>query len=173
MLGLRRGAVQLASHDPRWIRYGSETAQRIAMHLGLPTVRVQHVGSTAVRSLRAKPILDIVVGIESASAVDDAVVRIAELGFVDHGTGPGSVGRFLVMEPYPGFRTIHLHIVRYESDDWRAYIDFRDALCADAELRARYVAVKHDLARRHRHDRRTYRDRKAEFVEAELKRLLR
>lgn len=76
----------------------------------------------------------------------------------------GSVGRFLVRESSPDVRTIHVHIVRHETNDWWDYVAFRDMLRADPVARKRYMEVKRALAERFAEDRKSYRAAKDDYL---------
>lgn len=134
-------------------------------------IDVQHVGSTSVRGLRAKPILDVAIGVQPNVAVPAELVdALVTVGFIDRGVGAGSVGRLLVWELEPGVRAVHLHIVGYGTEEWSNYVVFRDALRADADLLAEYERIKDDLAERFPGDRAAYTDGKTRFVEQILRR---
>jgi GrpB-like predicted nucleotidyltransferase (UPF0157 family) len=122
----------------------------------VPEDRVQHVGSTAVKGLPSKPILDIVLGSDSAEAADRLAVALVGIGYIDRGLGEGSNGRLLVMESAPNVRIAHVHIVQYETQDWKDYVVFRDTLRGDGALRSGYAELKRDLAERFATDRQSY-----------------
>ena len=79
-LGIRRGTVHLTDHDTRWARVGAATVSEIADATGIPEDRVQHVGSTSVPGLTAKPILDIVLGVNEADSIDAVAGHLVSLG---------------------------------------------------------------------------------------------
>ncbi len=169
MLGLRRHTVRLRPHDPAWADRSREVIGQIAEVSGLPEHRIQHVGSTSVPGLSAKPILDIDVGIVTVDDIEDIVMRLVRVGFIDRGDGQGGIGRLLVWETAPDIRTIHVHITPFDSDWWRQDLAFRDALRADSVLRQRYADFKSDLAHRFPADRKSYREAKNVFIRATLK----
>lgn len=164
MPGLERGAVRLADHDPTWRVAFEEFASAIRLHTGLSSDRVEHVGSTSVPELVAKPIVDIVVGADTQEDIDSLAGKIAELGYIDRGSGEGSNGRLLVRESAPDVRIIHLHIVVFRSEHWRHYVVFRDALRSDPGLRRRYALLKSSLAEQFRTDRKSYTSAKQSFI---------
>jgi GrpB-like predicted nucleotidyltransferase (UPF0157 family) len=166
MLGLRRGIVTLAPHDSSWVAEFHELAVTIRSQTGLSAERVQHVGSTSVEGLHSKPILDIVLGSESPEMVDELAAALVRVGYIDRGFGEGSNGRLLVMESAPNVRIAHVHIVQYETQDWRDYMVFRDALRGDSQLRLKYAELKRDLAVRFATDRQSYTSGKETFIRA-------
>lgn len=171
-LGLPRGTVDLRASSEAWGAAYTAIEPELRSACGRHALDIQHVGSTSVPGLRAKPILDVVVGVRPDVAVPDELVdSLVRTGFIDRGAGEGSVGRLLVWDAAPQVRAIHLHIVGHATQGWKDYVDFRDALRADPDLLTRYEQVKDDLARRFPDDRGAYTDGKAEFVEGVLHRL--
>lgn len=164
MLGLRRGTVTLSEFDPQWREAFEQYATAIRARTGLPEARVQHVGSTAVEGVPAKPILDVAIGADSPEDIERLASDLVGLGYIDRGFGDGSNGRLLVREVAPEVRIIHVHIVAYQSADWDDYVVFRDALRNDPVLRERYDEVKRALAKRFALDRRSYTKAKASFI---------
>ena len=157
MLGLRRGAVCIAAHDPAWADQFRRTAEGIGAATGIPAERIQHVGSTAVPGLPAKPILDIDVGLVESEDLEKVAAGLARIGYLDRGNREGGTGRLLVWETAPDFRTVHVHIIPHHSAGWRRDLAFRDALLADSALREQYGELKTRLADLHPNDRRAYR----------------
>jgi GrpB-like predicted nucleotidyltransferase (UPF0157 family) len=127
---------------------------------------VEHVGSTAVPGLAAKPVVDMVAGVrglaESRPCIDllsaDGWLWAAYREDVEH----------WFCRPSPEHRTHHLHVVEHRGPLWRDMLDFRDALRTDDDLRDQYAALKIDLATRHRDDREAYTEAKSGFVQAAL-----
>ncbi len=130
------------------------------------------MGSTAVSGLSAKPILDIDVGFVAVDDIENIVMRLVQVGFIDRGDGDGGTGRLLLWESAPDIRTIHVHITPFESDWWRQDLAFRDALRANSVLRQRYAALKADLTHRFPSDRKSYRAAKDSFIRATLQLLM-
>lgn len=172
MLGLKRQTVCLHPHDPDWIVRAAQEIQGITAATGLTGERVQHVGSTAVPGLPAKPILDIDIGLLANEDVEEVVSKLVDLGFIDRGRRDGGIGRLLVWEISPDVRTIHLHVIPFDSVWWKHDLAFRDALRDDHELRERYANLKTDLASRHGSNRAEYRHQKNPFIVAALERLM-
>ena len=98
MLGLRRHTVRLRPHDPAWADRAREVIGQIAEATGLPEHRIQHVGSTSVPGLPAKPILEIDLGIVTVDDIGDIVRCLVRVGFIDRRDGEGGIGRLLVWE---------------------------------------------------------------------------
>ncbi|HEU4629768.1 MAG TPA: GrpB family protein [Gemmatimonadaceae bacterium] len=161
-LGLERGTVRLAPHDPAWATLFAAEAARIGSALGteLP-LDLEHVGSTAVPGLVAKPILDLLGGYPPGAPVAPYVAALVRAGYVHRGE-QGIPGREYFRRGEP--RAYHLHLVVRDGPLWREHLAFRDALRADAALRDAYAALKLELARRHARDREAYTEGKGAFV---------
>ncbi|MEW9265763.1 GrpB family protein [Kineococcus endophyticus] len=166
-LGLRDGEVRVVLHEEGWAREGRREAARV-LAAGAPWVlRVEHVGSTAVPGLAAKPVVDLAVAVRDLADAEALAPSMAGLGY----DFPGDVGipDDLVFGRARGFRTHLLHVVVDEGPRWRAYLGFREALRGSASLRAEYTALKSALAAAHGADRAAYTAAKAGFVERVLR----
>jgi GrpB-like predicted nucleotidyltransferase (UPF0157 family) len=122
--------------------------------------------STAVPGLAAKPIIDILVGVDDLPSSRSCVTALAAL---DYQYAPyRSDGMHWLCKPSPSHRTHHLHLVPTDSRRYRAALAFRDALRADPVLAADYVDLKRELASRYRNDREACTEAKRAFVESVL-----
>jgi GrpB-like predicted nucleotidyltransferase (UPF0157 family) len=164
MIGLKRGTLEVVDPDPDWATVGAEVCQALRKACGELLVDVQHVGSTAVPELPAKPILDIAAGVATLEATPELTRRLADIGYCfrrDHGNAGG---RLFVVDASPEIRTIHLHVVKYGDGQWRDYLRFRDLLRETPAMRERYGELKQALARICRHDWESYTAAKADFI---------
>ena len=168
-LGLERGVVRLAPYDPAWAAAFDAEAARIRGTLGpsLP-LDVEHMGSTGVPGLAAKPVLDILAGYPPGADAAAYVAALVRTGYTHRGE-QGIPGREFFRRGEP--RAYHVHLAVRGGAFWRDHLAFRDALRADAALRDAYAALKHDLARRFPRDREAYTDGKTAFVRDVLARL--
>jgi GrpB-like predicted nucleotidyltransferase (UPF0157 family) len=159
--------VRIADYDPSWpVKYEAERAQ-LQECIG-PWVAggIHHVGSTSVPGLAAKPVIDILVGVETLDGSRPCIAKLASLDYL-HSSYLGDVMLWFC-KPHPLRRTHHLHLVPTGSPRYLDELAFRDALRGDPVLAGRYAALKHDLAARFRDDRETYTQRKATFVHETL-----
>lgn len=160
-LGLRQAS--LVPHDPAWGDVFDAEAARIRS--GLPDVsfEIDHIGSTAVPGLPAKPILDI--AMRAAAADEERIARVlVSIGYIDRGIRSG---RLFVRLRDGDVRTHNLHLYDPGDLDRRDQIAFRDALRADPDMRERYAALKHRLVDRLGDaGRGRYADGKTDFVQA-------
>jgi len=127
---------------------------------------IEHIGSTSVLGLSAKPVIDIMFGVESLVSSEPAKLVLREHSYLYADYRPEVMHWFC--KPSFEFRSHHLHLVPYRSHLWNERIAFRDVLRADPGVAAEYDALKRDLARRFEHDREAYTDAKWPFIERVL-----
>ena len=160
--------IEVAPYDARWPAAFEQERALLAEALG-PWLAgpPEHIGSTAVPGLAAKPVIDIMAPVHTLAASRQAIEAARELGYVHYPYKPDVMHWFC--KPSAAHRTHHLHLVPLGSPLWRERLAFRDALRADPELRASYQALKLDLAQRHRLVREAYTDAKTPFIEQVLR----
>ncbi len=129
----------------------------------------EHIGSTAIPGLRAKPIVDIAVPVCSFEQVKEAMPVLERDGWLFWADDPNRAYRLWFLRPSPEARTHHLQIMQHDHPELRNVLQFRDALRQDAALRSAYAALKARLAERFRDDRDAYTDAKTEFVQSVLR----
>lgn len=166
--------VQLQAHDPTWAQAFELERDRLMALLPGVFVTIEHIGSTAIHGLVAKPIIDIMAGVPSLDGVDPLIALLCGNGYsTSQEFNDSLIDRKWLMRWRDGHRTHHLHIVARFGDQWLDRLAFRDALRRDAALAARYGALKSELAARHQRDREAYTDAKAAFVRAVVRAELR
>jgi GrpB-like predicted nucleotidyltransferase (UPF0157 family) len=169
----RRDPIRMAPHDPAWAaEFARERARVTAALAPWLTGPVEHIGSTAVPGLPAKPIIDMMATITDHEQGADARSALAGIGWV-HAPEPGDAAarKWSFCFPDPAWRTHHLHV--YESGDPipRSLTAFRDHLRACPDDAAEYGRIKNALARADAHDRPRYRAGKAPFIQDVLARI--
>lgn len=154
--------ICILDYDPRWPEVFRAWAERVQDALGGAVIAIEHVGSTSVPDLAAKPVvdLDVVVLPENFQA---AIERLAALGYVHEGD-KGIVGREAFRWP-PGEARHHLYLCAPDSPALRDHRLFRDYLRAHPDTAREYAALKRELARRHADDRIAYQAAKSGFIE--------
>jgi GrpB-like predicted nucleotidyltransferase (UPF0157 family) len=154
--------------DPDWPAQFAALAAPIRAAVDDLGAVVEHVGSTAVPGLAAKPVIDLDVVVWSADVVPAAIARLQALGYA-HAGDLGITGREAFDWP-PDVARHHLYLVVAGSTPHRDHVDFRDALLADPVAAAEYAALKRRLAAEHRNDRDAYVVGKTTFVRGVLAR---
>jgi GrpB-like predicted nucleotidyltransferase (UPF0157 family) len=135
----------------------------VAAALGDLALAIEHVGSTAVPGLPAKPIIDLAVALAGLDRADAAGLRLVGAGYERQPAGDFT-GRVFMARFVEGRRHAHLSLTTLDSEFWRLHLLFRDRLREDPALAAEYEALKRRLAARHRADRQAYVEGKTAFV---------
>jgi GrpB-like predicted nucleotidyltransferase (UPF0157 family) len=164
-LGLESKTVRVVPYDERWPALFEAEAKRIIEaieHARLPSLAVEHVGSTAVPALVAKPILDIAAGRPARTTPSEYIAAFESLGYVYRGDG-GLPGREFFRRG--ALRSHHVHLVEWNGTHWMRYLRFRDALRDNPALRDAYGELKQSLASKYPRDREAYIAGKTDFVE--------
>jgi GrpB-like predicted nucleotidyltransferase (UPF0157 family) len=157
------GVVELKAYDAQWpLQYAIE-AERVHAVLGIRALRVEHVGSTSVPGLTAKPIIDMLLVVADSSAEADYVPPMEGAGYKLRIREPDWYEHRLFKGP---LANINLHVFSAGCPEIPRMIDFRDHLRADAEDRELYQRTKQELAARHWHYVQEYADAKTEVIEA-------
>lgn len=155
--------VEIVPYDPRWpALFGAERLLLDAALAPWLAGPVEHIGSTAVPGLPAKPVIDIMAPVHSLAGSTEAISAVAPLDYLYAPYKPDQMHWFC--KPSPAHRTHHLHLVPWGSGLWQRRLAFRDALRGSAGLAARYAALKQRLAVQYRHDREGYTEAKAPFI---------
>jgi GrpB-like predicted nucleotidyltransferase (UPF0157 family) len=164
VLGCERHLVRLMPYQPAWAELFRQEAERLSAALGDQVVGIEHVGSTAVPGLDAKPILDIVVAVRDMTNAAAFEQALTPLGYL-HQAVNDRPGRLYFVKRLPDDRsTHHLNITELGTECWFTHVAFRDYLREHPQAREEYRALKQDLARRYRHDRAAYQEGKEEFI---------
>ena len=161
-LGLTRGTVALQPHDPAWDAAALEAIAALWAVLGSEAVDIQHVGSTAVREIDAKPIVDIAVAVKRPADLEKYDEALARRGIVFRKTEFQNDRLYVVGAGET--RTHHIHVVPADSERWRNYIAFRDYLNANPKAAREYCELKRGLASRYADDRDSYTRGKAALI---------
>ena len=155
--------IYVVPYDEAWPAQFEAERQHLEELIGEWVVGgIEHVGSTSVVGLAAKPVIDVMVGVESLAASVPAKQKLEECGYqwADYKT---DVMHWLC-KPSFAHRTHHLHLVPCESPLWRERLAFRDLLRSDPQVRRDYEALKLELAHKYEHDREAYTDSKWPFI---------
>jgi len=162
-------SIEIVDYDASWpARFAEQRPAVEALLAPWLSGPVEHVGSTAVPGLRAKPIIDILAPVGALAEARAAVPAIQQAGWLPWPDDPLRTYRLWFLRPTPQARTHHLQVVEGGHPQAVALLAFRDALRADDELRDEYARLKERLAREHAASRNAYTNAKAGFVERVL-----
>lgn len=145
--------ITIVPYDPQWVAEYAHEARQITAHLGTYIQCVEHIGSTAVPGLSAKPIIDIMIGVESLTIADTNCIKpIVAMGY-------SYIKEYEDVMPFRRYfrklsndaietrgHTHHIHLVETGSNFWREHLLFRDYLRAHPADRDAYATLKHALA---------------------------
>lgn len=158
--------IVLVPHDPAWaLRFSEERARIAAVFADVPGVEIEHVGSTAIPGIAAKPVIDLMLGAPSLADIEARIPAVEALGYryVREFEAELPERRYF-RRAARGPRTHHLHAVVLGGPFWRDHLAFRDFLRRHpADARA-YESLKHSLAESCDGDREVYTDGKSAFV---------
>jgi GrpB-like predicted nucleotidyltransferase (UPF0157 family) len=154
--------VEIVDYDPSWAAEFAALGRTLRAALGEVAMRIDHIGSTAVPGLAAKPVIDVQISVRSLEPVDAFRMPLQTLGYVYRADNPERTKRYF-REP-PGTRRTHLHVRRAGSFSEQFPLLFRDYLRAHPAAADEYAAVKRRCAERFRHDRQGYVEAKDGFV---------
>lgn len=152
MLGLKRGSVRLCEHEKDWEAEAENTIIRLKKILGNTVDDIQHVGSTAIVTIKAKPIIDIAVAVENFPSVLTFEQELKENGFYYRPGAQSSTENQLLFACgnfYDGsgdLQTHFIHVVLKGSIEWKNYINFRDYLNSHLSMAKKYEDLKLLLA---------------------------
>lgn len=162
--GLSSGELRLVLVGPEWAQRFSSESSRLSAALGSAALDIQHIGSTSVPGISAKPILDIAIAIQSYEGGHSLVPRFETLGYRYRGEN-GIPRRHYFVLGAPR-RTHHVHVLEHDSDEWRRHLAFRDRLLHSPADAARYSALKSRCMAEACGSREEYQRLKAPFIEA-------
>ena len=163
-VGLDWNTIRLSPYDSRWQVLYAEEACLLSSILSAFNIVIEHVGSTAVHGMPAKPIIDMVAAIDSLEQIEDIVQILSDHGYRCLGEC-GRPGRFFFVKGAQTNTTHHLHLVKKGSAYFQQYILFRDYLRANPAQALEYAKHKIHLAKKHRDDRHSYRIEKGAYIE--------
>ena len=157
--------VALHTYSATWPGVFEAERERLLALLPGPLIDIQHIGSTAVPGLAAKPIVDLLAGVESMNVARALADPLCSSGYTTSAKFNASLtDRQWFMRWANGRRTHHLHVVVHGGKAWRQRLKFRDLLRDDVLLAARYAQLKVELAATHMRDREAYTEAKAAFI---------
>jgi GrpB-like predicted nucleotidyltransferase (UPF0157 family) len=161
--------IELVPYNNQWPKMAALEIKKLRESLPMGhIIDIQHVGSTAIPKMLAKPIIDIQITVDSLAAIKQVAIDILKnYDYVYWDEDPDIEKMFFVkgMPPFGEKRTHHIHIIEPKSKRGQNRIIFRDYLIAHPEIAGEYEQLKIKLAQAYAHDREKYTDAKTEFIE--------
>ncbi|MGH6782076.1 MAG: GrpB family protein [Phenylobacterium sp.] len=159
--GLLPGKVFLTEPSPQWAQLYAQEQGRIARRLGAVVVAIEHYGSTSIPGIKAKPVIDLLIGVRRLDDALDCAAAMEQLGY-DFAAHAGVPQHHVYGK---GAARTHLaHFVEHGGEAWRECLAFRDSLRADPAKARAYEALKLELAEKYPDDRAAYTAGKSAFV---------
>jgi GrpB-like predicted nucleotidyltransferase (UPF0157 family) len=165
------GAISISDYDPAWPEMFEQERERLQSVLGTPILTIEHMGSTAVPGLAAKPIIDLLVGVRQLTEVRSHCIE--QLQALDYTYIPQYESwlpdELFFRKGVPGPWTHHVHVMELSNPRWEAFLSFRDYLRAHPDAASEYGDLKKSLAVAFKDDIVGYRNAKHDFVVAALR----
>ncbi len=164
MIGLKRNTVSLVKYNPEWIELFNKEKVLLKEILGQDAIGIEHIGSTAIIGIMAKPIIDIALGIDFKKV--NEIKTILENNNWIFRPKFGDINKHVVFAKGNDIeRTHYLHLMQYESREWNEKIFFRDYLNNNEKERIEYEKLKIEAMNKFSDDRKNYTKEKDEFVQ--------
>jgi GrpB-like predicted nucleotidyltransferase (UPF0157 family) len=160
-------SIVIAEYDPHWPEYYRTESERLIKALGDLLVRIEHIGSTSVPGLAAKPRIDIMPGVANEDVLDLAIEPVTALGFeyLDSFEDEMPFRRLFTRHASSAGIAVNIHTVAIGSEFWERHLLFRDYLRSHPDVAAEYAQLKRELAPRFTVTN-DYAEAKTEFITA-------
>lgn len=168
MIGLKKGTVKLVGHNPKWRQNFKRNEKKIRKVFGQDALEIQHVGSTAIPGILAKPIIDIVLIVSSLKKVRRYEKKLKEIGYEIKKNDTKKERLFFTKGPEKK-RTHYLHVSQIGSGYAEDMILFRDYLCKHKDVAKKYSELKESLAKKYQDKRAIYTEKKTKLIERIVK----
>ncbi|HBG5346379.1 TPA: GrpB family protein [Clostridioides difficile] len=164
MIGLKCGMVKLLAHQITWDKSAKDVIALLKNTFDKTAVDIQHIGSTSISSISAKPIIDIVVGVASLEEAKLYIEKLEQRGIIFRGQDVPEQLLFVMGDFEKNTRTHHIHVVKWNSVAWNNYINFRDYLNTFPDKAKLYDSHKQKLALQFEDNRKSYTQKKQELI---------
>jgi GrpB-like predicted nucleotidyltransferase (UPF0157 family) len=145
MLGLAKGELKIERYNPIWTKLFLEEKENLLSLIGEFIIAIEHVGSTSIKGLDAKPVIDIAVGVDNLEIVQKCIKPLENTGIYVYKGINGVPGRELFAK-YNGKKgTHHIHFEEIHKVNWQNHIIFRDYLRDHDKIKKEYQNLKYSL----------------------------
>ena len=163
-IGLKRGTVLLEEHQLAWEENARDTISDIQTALDGLNPIVEHVGRTSIKSIKAKPIIDIAIAVNDFDEVIARNNKLAEYSIIFRFDERPEHLLYVKGDFEADTRTHHIHVVLKNSKEWKNYLNFRDYLNSNEQAASEYEAVKIEMAELYPNDRDSYLEGKSKII---------
>jgi len=170
-LGLKHGMAELSMHTSEWKIYADEIIKQLWNILGTVANDIQHVGSTSIHNIKAKPVIDIAVSVSSFEKVLELSPIMEQNGFIfigwegkDEKQPVYQCGEYVPGEKNMKVLTHYIKIKKKDSQEWNNLVNFRDYMNTFPNAASKYEALKMELAEKYKDDYRSYHQGKTSFI---------
>ena len=161
--GVEKRLIKILNYDPDWPKRFEQHAKRIADALGSTALRIEHIGSTSVPCLAAKPIIDILVVVKDSADERTYLSQLGAAGYVLRVREPDWNEHRMVRTTE---RDVHIHIYSIDCPEIQRNLTFRDRLRSNSDDRSRYERTKRELSAKEWPDMNAYAEAKTEVIES-------
>lgn len=168
LLGLKRGTVNVVAYQSAWAEAFEKEKRQLRDVLGDNITNIEHVGSTSVPGLAAKPVIDMIAVVDNLSVYSQLIEPLTILGY-EFMPERVFTDRIFFPKGSRENRTHHLSLVVKNSNQWQKTIIFRDYLRNNLSVQNQYQNLKIELAAKYPNDRASYTKAKSQFIECLLK----
>lgn len=165
--------IVIADYDPQWPVLYEEEKNQILEAVGHKILAIEHVGSTAVPGLGAKPIIDMMAGVHHSSDAEECLPLLRDIGYTSVTPQPDDPDHYYCLGKGPHSVGYHLHLMKFGSNSWEKHLLFRDYLRTNPDVANQYHDLKKEIVAKHGSDRATYNRAKTSFIEAVVAKALR
>ena len=167
-LGVTKDEVRLVPYDPQWKNEFMRIQTALVDNMPLQPHQIEHIGSTSIEGIQAKPIIDVVVGVESLALLDKEFFKeLQKVGFYRlRVERPNEIVCAKFTDASFETKTHFIHIVEIHQEKWRQMLFFRDYLNAHEETKREYESIKHSFFNTDLQGIQAYTDYKEQFVQS-------
>lgn len=164
-----KSKLTICPYSDEWPQLFKQVRQELFTVFSQNYTQIEHIGSTAVVGLCAKPVIDVLLGVNSLSQIESKITSLKNIGFLYVAKYEKEIPtrRYFVKSPKDSLR-IHLHGVEIGSRIWCDHLKFRDLLRSDLQQRSAYQQLKFSLALQYADDKAAYTEAKAPFITSAL-----
>lgn len=165
MLGLVKGKVELYDHEKLWEENAQQTIIFLQKVFGDIAIDIQHIGSTAIKTIKAKPIIDIVVGVTDINKVKLSLSQLNSSDIIHRPNNDRSdYMMFILGDLEKGIRTHHIHVVPFGSEEWNNQLNFRDYMNLHPDKAKEYESLKINFLNLYKDNRPMHTKSKEEYI---------